>query len=156
MCLVEPDVVEHRQKLLEVLLQGLAEGADVHDEGVQESEVLLAAIPADARALYWAGCFLLARAIQTRLPADFAAAEARLLEAERAQKGLASYELVTLYAQSGRPDEARKRLALARLSGVARAEQLPQLQADPLLAPLRELGWFQSYMQSLQDEEAFD
>lgn len=148
----EPDEVLHRRKLVQALLQGLESGADVSDEGLRECTVLLELAPADADLQLSAGRFLLARALRLKVADDLAAAETYLLEAERLQRGIAAYELVVLYAQSGRLVEARKRLALARLAGVARLEKLALLQSDPQLAPLREQDWFQSYLQTLAED----
>jgi hypothetical protein len=97
----------------------------------------------------------LARAQRTGSADDLATAEAHWLEAERLLRGSAAYELVALYAQSGRFEEARKRLALARLAGVAKVEKLSLLRSDPQLAPLREQDWFQGYLQTLEEELAF-
>lgn len=150
--LAEPDEDRHRRKLVQALLQGLESGADVSDEGLRQCTVLLEQAPADADLQRSAGRFLLARALRLKAADDLAAAETYLLEAERLQRGIAAYELVVLYAQSGRLVEARKRLALARLAGVARLEKLALLQSDPQLAPLREQDWFQSYLQTLAED----
>lgn len=153
--LAEPDEANHRRKLIAALRQGLSEGAEpaVIDEGLRECDRLLRDHPDEVELHCAAGAFCLARAGYRQDQEDWATAEAHWLEAERLQRGSAAYELVALYAQSGRVEEARKRLALARLAGVAKVEKLALLRSDPLLAPLREQAWFQSYLQSLESDQ---
>jgi len=157
LCLAEPDEPAHRRKLLAALRQGLSDGADVSEveEGLRECARLLEQEPEDCALHCDLGAFRLARAQRTGSADDLATAEAHWLEAERLLRGSAAYELVALYAQSGRFEEARKRLALARLAGVAKVEKLSLLRSDPQLAPLREQDWFQGYLQTLEEELAF-
>jgi len=157
LCLAEPDEPAHRRKLIGALRQGLDAGAGLSEveEGLRECGRLLELAPADCALHCDMGVFHFACSRLTGSADDLAAAEAHWLEAERLQRGVAAYELVALYAQSGRFDEARKRLALARLAGVAKVEKLSLLRTDPLLAPLREQAWFQSYLQTLEEELAF-
>lgn len=155
----EPGVGEHHRHLADALAHGFVESADAalaeaaltHYVAAQESD------PADCQAVVSAGKLLASWARRIGMEegeAKLAEAEQYFIKAEQLKRGAAAYHLATLCAVTGRAEDARKWLVLARLAGAPQAEDLQLLKTDPDLDTLRQQSWFVSYLTSLEEELA--